>query len=90
MQVSKLTYMVEVRRRQNEGAESLFRRFHRKVQQSGVLIQARKVRFYARKKSKTKRREEAKRRAVLQKERERLIKLGEIDEMTDTTFSRRR
>lgn len=72
--------MVEVRRRQNEGPESLFRRFSRKVQQSGVLLQARKIRFYTRKKSRAKQREEAQRRAELQKERERLIKLGEIDE----------
>lgn len=82
--------MVEVKRRQNEGVESLFRRFSRKVQQSGVILQARKVRFYTRKKSKMKRREEAKRRVELQKERERLIKLGELDEMTSPTSSRQR
>jgi len=82
--------VVEVKRRQNEGVESLFRRFSRKVQQSGVILQARKVRFYTRKKSKMKRREEAKRRVELQKERERLIKLGELDEMTSPTSSRQR
>jgi ribosomal protein S21 len=75
--------MVEVRRRQHEGVESLFRRFSRKVQQSGVLLQARKIRFYSRKKSRTKRREEAQRRTKLLQERERLIKLGEIDSFTD-------
>lgn len=72
--------MVEVRKRDNEGTDSLVRRFSRKVQQSGVLLQARKIRFHARKKSRRKLREEAQRRTELQTERERLIKLGEIDE----------
>lgn len=74
--------MVEVRKRDNEGSESLVRRFSRKVQQSGVLLQARKIRFHARKKSRKKVREEAQRKAELTAERERLIKLGEIDEFT--------
>lgn len=74
--------MVEVRRRDNESTEGLIRRFTRKVQQSGVLLQARKVRYYERKKSKRRVREEAQRRAVLRSERDRLIKLGEIDEFT--------
>jgi ribosomal protein S21 len=75
-------HMVEVSKRNNEGTDSLIRRFSRKVQQSGVLLQARKIRFYERKKSKRKLREEAQRRTELQAERERLIKLGEIDEFT--------
>lgn len=74
------SYMVEVTRRDNEGTESLIRRFSRKVQQSGVLLQARKVRFYERKKNRRRVREEAQRRAELTAERDRLIKLGEIDE----------
>lgn len=75
--------MVEVRKRDNESTDSLIRRFSRKVQQSGVLLQARKIRFYERKKSKHRQREEAQRKAELQAERERLIKLGEIDEFTN-------
>lgn len=82
--------MVEVRRRQHEGVESLFRRFSRKVQQSGVLLQARKIRFYSRKKSRAKLREEAQRRVKLQQERDRLIKLGEIDNFTESSSSYRR
>lgn len=74
--------MVEVRKKDNEGMESLVRRFSRKVQQSGVLLQARKIRFHARKKNRRRQREEAQRRTELQVERERLIKLGEIDEFT--------
>ena len=74
--------MVEVKKRDNESTDSLIRRFSRKVQQSGVLLQARKVQYYQRKKSKRKLREEAQRRTELQSERDRLIKLGEIDEFT--------
>lgn len=72
--------MVEVKKRDNESTDSLLRRFSRKVQQSGVLLQARKVRFYERKKARRKLREEAIRRAHFLEERERLIKLGELDE----------
>jgi len=74
--------MVEVRKRDNESTDSLLRRFSRKVQQSGVLLQARKIRFHMRKKGRRKMREDAIRKAGLQAERERLIKLGEIDEFT--------
>ena len=73
---------VEVRKRDNESSDSLIRRFSRKVQQSGVLLQARKIRFYERKKSKRRVREAATRREELKAERDRLIKLGEIDEFT--------
>ena len=72
--------MVEVQKRDNENSEGLVRRFSRAVQQSGVLLQARKVRYFQRKKSKLKTREEAQRKAELTAERDRLIKLGVIDE----------
>ena len=72
--------MVEVRKRDNESTDSLLRRFSRKVQQSGVLLQARKIRFHTRKKGRRKMKEDAIRKAGLQAERDRLIKLGEIDE----------
>jgi len=74
--------MVEVKKRDNESTESLLRRFSRRVQQSGVLLQARKVRYYERKKGRRRVREEAIRKANAQAERERLIKLGEVDEFS--------
>lgn len=45
--------MIEVKRKDRESSESLIRRFSRRVQQSGVLVQARKSRF--RKDEKTRR-----------------------------------
>ena len=74
--------MVEVHKRNNESSESLIRRFGRKVQASGVLLQAKKIRYYQRKKSRLKVREEAQRKAELTAERDRLIKLGIIDEFS--------
>lgn len=47
--------MVEVRRKQNESIGSLMRRFNRFVQQSGVLIRAKKSQF--REKTMTERKE---------------------------------
>lgn len=74
--------MVEVKKRDNESTDSLLRRFSRKVQQSGVLLQAKKIRFFMRKKGRRKMREDAIRRSQLQSERDRLIKLGELDEFS--------
>lgn len=82
--------MVEVRKRDNESTDSLLRRFSRKVQQSGVLLQAKKVRFYERKKAKRKLREDAMRKARFVEERERLIKLGELDEFAGPQQNRSR
>lgn len=77
--------MVEVKRRDRESTESLLRRFSRRVQQSRVLISARKARFYNPPKSKRQVRQSALHRSQLLKERDRLIKLGKIkkeDKMT--------
>lgn len=74
--------MLEVKKRDHENSEGLVRRFTRVVQQSGVLLQAKKVRYYEPRKSRNKIREEAQRRSELQSERDRLIKLGEIDEFS--------
>ena len=45
--------MIEVKKKDRETSESLIRRFGRRVQQSGVLVQARKIRFRKDEKSKT-------------------------------------
>ena len=55
-----------------------------------MLLQAKKVQYFERKKSRQRVREEAQRRTELQTERDRLIKLGEIDEFTFPTSKRRR
>ncbi len=82
--------MVEVNRKDNEGVDSLVRRFSRRVQQSGVLLQARKIRFYERKKNRRKVREDAQRRTELTAERDKLIKMGEIDEFAPYPNTKKR
>lgn len=71
---------VEVRKKEKETTASLLRRFSRRVQQSGILLRARHTRFYEPLKSKRQKRIDALRRSTMQKEREKLIKLGKIEE----------
>ncbi len=68
--------MVEVKRKDNESFENLLRRFNRKVQQSGVLIRARKTRFFEPGKSRNLIRSAAQRRGEMKAVREELKKLG--------------
>lgn len=71
--------MVEVRKKERESTESLLRRFKKRVQQSGILIQARKGRFYTKKKSKKLLREAAARKKEFGEQREHLRRMGKID-----------
>jgi ribosomal protein S21 len=68
--------MVEVKRKDNESFENLLRRFNRKVQQSGILARARKIRFYEPEKSRNLLRKSAQRRGELRVAREEMKKLG--------------
>lgn len=70
--------MVEVKKKDGESFESLLRRFNRKIQQSGVLVRARKTRFFEAPKSKRFVREDARRRADLKEKREELKKSGKM------------
>lgn len=72
--------MVEVVKKEKETSESLIRRFTRRLQQSGVLVKARKTRFRTKDKSKRKQREEALYRAKVRKEVDKLKKVGKFDE----------
>ena len=78
--------MFEVKKKDQESLDGLLRRFHRKVQQSGVIIQAKKVRYYERPKSKQRQRKEAIRRTELKEERDTLKKLGKLEERTHERF----
>ncbi len=72
--------MIQVKRKERETAESLIRRFSRRVQQSGVLKQVRKQRFRVEEKSRDKRRSEALYKVKIRKEITRLKKLGKFDD----------
>lgn len=73
----------EVKRKKGETFESLMRRFSRRVQQSGKLLQAKKIRFHVRTKSRNLRRVSALRREELRRKREYLKKIGKLEEPGD-------
>ncbi len=68
--------MVEVKKKDNESFDSLLRRFNRKIQQSGVLIRARKTRFFEPPKSRNLQKVAARRRTQIKAEKEELKKMG--------------
>ena len=68
--------MVEVKRKDNESFESLLRRFNRKIQQSGVLIRARKIRFWQSPKSRNLQKVAARRRAQIKQEKDEIKRLS--------------
>ncbi len=75
--------MIEVKKKSSESLASLLRRFNRKVQQSGILVQARKVRFYAKPKSRKKVKESAIRRTQIAQQKEYLRKIGKETEFVN-------
>jgi ribosomal protein S21 len=72
--------MPEIKRKPGESFESLLRRFRYRVIRSGRLLQAKKVRFRSKKKSKPLQRKSALRREKIKALRERLIKMGKLKE----------
>ena len=68
--------MVEVKKKDNESFDSLLRRFNRKIQQSGVLIRARKIRFFESPKSRNLQKVAARRRNQIRAQKEELKKMG--------------
>jgi ribosomal protein S21 len=72
--------MIEVKKKDRESSDSLIKRFSRRVQQSGVLLSARRGRFYAKPKSRRQIRESAQYRAKVKKEVDKLKKMGKFDE----------
>ena len=63
-------------RKTYESFDNLLRRFNRKIQQSGVLVRARKTRFFAPAKSRNLERTNAQRRSELKEIREEMKRLG--------------
>ena len=79
---------LEVKKQNRETSQSLVRRFGRRVQQSGILLRARKIRFKERPKSEQMKKRAALRREELRKEYERKQKMGEVVERS--SFRHRR
>lgn len=71
---------IEVKKREKENTRSLLRRFTRRIQQSGVLVRARRARFLEKEKGKSERRSSALRRQRITSEKEKLRKMGLLEE----------
>lgn len=71
---------IEVRRKEKEPVGSLLRRFTRRVKQSGVLLTARRSRFYQKGKTKRQIKESALRREQLRAQRKEMMKMGLLEE----------
>ncbi|MBU0648784.1 hypothetical protein KJ969_01595 [Patescibacteria group bacterium] len=80
--------MTEVKRKRGEGFEGFLRRFNKRVQQSGKMLQAKKVRYRKDAQSKNKTKESALRRETLKSKREYLIKTGKIKEDLEKAYRR--
>lgn len=72
--------MIEVKKKDRESSESLIRRFSRRVQQSGVLMQVRKSRFRVEEKTRRQMREGAMYKEKVKKVVNKLKKMGKFDE----------
>ncbi|MFA6525855.1 MAG: 30S ribosomal protein S21 [Candidatus Buchananbacteria bacterium] len=80
--------VAEVKRKKGESFEALVRRFSRKVQQSGRLLQSRKIRYHTKDLNKTSSRAKAARRSEITSKREYLKKIGKLIEEPTRTFKR--
>jgi ribosomal protein S21 len=69
---------LEIKKYQKENAQSLARRFAKRIQQSGILFRARKSRFKKRPKSHQAKKRAALRREELKQEYQKLKKLGKL------------
>jgi ribosomal protein S21 len=79
----------DVKRKGGETFESFLRRFSKKLQESGRILQAKKIRFHQKISNKNKKRRDALRRNKIHDEREYLKKIGKLPE-EDYKKSRRR
>ncbi|MFC1687068.1 30S ribosomal protein S21 [Patescibacteria group bacterium] len=82
--------MVEVKKKESESLEGLLRRFSKRVQQSGVLIRAKKGRFHEKGKTKREMRLEASRRVLVRDKKEYLRKIGKLDDILEKKKGGRR
>ena len=80
---------VEVKRKKGESFEAVFRRFTRRMQQSGKPLTVRAKRYLAKTPSKNRTRDSAIRRLEMGEKREYLLKTGKVKE-EDLQQGRRR
>ncbi len=72
--------MLEVKRKGNESFESMLRRFTKKTIQSGKILQAKKIKFFTKQKTKKDMKDTALRRKEITSKMDYLKKIGKLDE----------
>lgn len=72
--------MVDVKRKRGETFDSLLRRFNRRLQLSGRVLEAKRTRFKKKQPNKNLIRENAIRREAMKANREYMIKIGKLRE----------
>lgn len=82
--------MAELKRKKGETFESLLRRFSKKIQESGIILQVKKIRFYQKPETRNKRRVGTLTRKKLNAEKEYLQKIGKLPEDNYKTFGARK
>ena len=71
---------LEVKKEERESSQNLVRRFSKRLKSSGILLRARRTRFFERDKSQQMKKKSALRREELKKEYEKMEKLGKIED----------
>lgn len=71
---------IEIKRKKGETFEAMFRRFTRRIQDSGKVITLRAERYHAKKPNRNKRRDSALRRLEIGLKRDYLLKTGKLVE----------
>ena len=72
--------MIETKRKKSETFESLLRRFNKRILQSGIILQAKKVRFKIKEPNKNLQQKLALRRNKIRAQKEYLKKIGKLVE----------
>lgn len=72
--------MSEIKRRKNESFEAYMRRVKKRWQQSGKILQVKKIRFFDKEKNRNMRRKSALHRLTVQSKIEYLTKTGQLPE----------
>lgn len=80
---------MEVKRKDGESFEALIRRFTRKTIQSGKILQAKKVRFFSKDKTKRELKDAALRRKEISGKMDYLKRVGKFDEFDSKRKKRR-
>lgn len=80
--------MAEVKRKKGETFDALFRRFQRRIQSSGKVLQAKKIRFHKKDEKLTRRRAGALRREEMRAKYEYEFKTGKLKEEKKKPFRR--